>query len=129
MLFTLSSRKITLFYFCPSRFACLYSSYGYLILKMEEFYNSKIAVGLHEMRNVISNSKLDHFYLISSNMLLAYLKPAMIRYKTVLPIGSAVLIESKRAMIADYYFRILPMLYTSNIIKKSSLRYADTGSD
>ena len=62
-------------------------------------------------------------------MLLAYLKPAMIRYKTLLPIGSAVLIESKRAMIADYYFRILPMLYTSNIIKKSSLRYADTGSD
>ena len=79
------------------------------------------------MKRALLRSNLDHYTLISPRLMLAFFRPHTINYTTLLPIGSAILIESKRELIFNWYFQMLPALLAGKFITCVTPLYVDTG--
>ena len=79
------------------------------------------------MKKVICLPTLDHFSLITKDMMLAFFRPTSVKYTTLLHLGAAVLLESKRAFLEDYYFGLLPSLYALETVTNAKALYVDTG--
>ena len=81
------------------------------------------------MKKIIEDPRLDHFTLISKRLMIGYLKPGRVKYTTLIHLGAAVLQESKRSFLFDYYFSLLPKLLAEKTIQSAKSLYIDTGSN
>ena len=79
------------------------------------------------MRRALADPNLDHFRLLTPRSLWSFSTKASVRFDTLLPCGIATLLESKRILVYDYYFQILPALHSIKAIKSVSNLYSDTG--
>ena len=60
--------------------------------------------------------------------MMCYFRPHVVKFKTLLPAGVSVLVESKRSLVEAFYFRVLPQLYASRHLKTVQCLYLDTDS-
>jgi len=103
----------------------LNSSFGFLMLRVDRFKQSKL-VGEKQMRNLILSPFLDSFVMIQKNIMLAYLTKKQIWFNALLPLGCHVLQNSKKNLLHAYYMNIRPKLFLANI--RQEILSCDTDS-
>ena len=103
------------------------SMYGYFLIKVSKFLNAKLLLSSKAMKRAVESPYLDHFNLVNPSAMVAYFKPKVVPYTTLLPLGVATLLESKRQLVSDYYLKILPTLLSHRFIKSIYPLYIDTG--
>ena len=103
------------------------SCFGFLLLKKEEFKRTKFISTPSGMRRAIDSPMLEYYRLLAPGAMIGYFKKECIRYDVPLPLGGAVLLQSKFLIVKDYYFSILPRIGASNL--KCQMIYQDTASD
>ena len=88
----------------------LNSCFGFLLLKVDEFKNSKLLLTDESMKDAIMAPHLDHFLMLRSGGMMAYYDKRSVSYSSLLAMGVNVLQTSKIQFLERYFFSIRPIL-------------------